>query len=311
LILRILFYGYFTEFLHFLGKFSPNLYHCCIFKTIVLKFGNNLRYPNEIVDIPIVKCEQNKILLKVKTTISNPSNIYVDEFISDPDCSSRNLNYINIPLDKCGMTKEKTVNPTSIIYRICFSIQLHPLFATENDRSYCAQCIYLESDKIENLNRTLAISEAVAADLEPQFETRLSQPKCAYSIRRGSIDGPEIHYALLGETVFHVWKCSDVIEESIMLVQNCYVEDGERNRILIIDHNGCGVDHYVLPTPEYTADHRMAIQKTQVFKFAEKTITRFTCQIRLCLKDANLRISPFFDFFITYRQTRIFFMKKF
>ncbi|KAK0396093.1 hypothetical protein QR680_001562 [Steinernema hermaphroditum] len=72
-----------------------------------------------------------------------------------------------------------------------------------------------------------------------------------------------------------------------MLVQNCYVEDMQGNKILIIDQNGCGVDQYVLSTPQYTRDLKTAFQESHVFKFAEKTVTRFTCQLRLCMNHDN------------------------
>ncbi|VDM46144.1 unnamed protein product [Toxocara canis] len=166
------------------------------------------------------------------------------------------------------------------MHRICISVQLHPLFVTANDRSYCAQCIYMPAEFVENLDETLAISDATASELSPQFDISAPRPKCTYAIRRDSIDGPKVHYATVGQTVFHVWECR--IDGVQILVQNCYVEDGQGNRILIIDQNGCGVDQYILPTPRYSKDLRVASQETRVFKFAGKTVTRFACQIRLC-----------------------------
>lgn len=45
-------------------------------------------------------------------------------------------------------------------------------------------------------------------DLEPQFD-EASNPHCSYSIRKGSIEGPEVHAAVVGDTVFHVWQCDN------------------------------------------------------------------------------------------------------
>lgn len=45
-------------------------------------------------------------------------------------------------------------------------------------------------------------------DLEPQFDDALN-PHCSYSIRKGSIKGPEVHAAVVGDTVFHVWQCDN------------------------------------------------------------------------------------------------------
>uniref|UniRef100_A0A1I7WWC1 ZP domain-containing protein n=1 Tax=Heterorhabditis bacteriophora TaxID=37862 RepID=A0A1I7WWC1_HETBA len=83
-------------------------------------------------------------------------------------------------------------------------------------------------------------------------------PKCSYTIRKESESGPEVHYATIGDSVFHVWHCDG--ENLGILVQNCHVEDGQGNRILIIDQNGCGVDHYVMATPEYNSRLSMAFQ---------------------------------------------------
>ncbi|CAJ0586688.1 unnamed protein product, partial [Mesorhabditis spiculigera] len=48
-----------------------------------------------------------------------------------------------------------------------------------------------------------------------------------------------------------------------------------------------------MATPNYTTDLTMAYQETHVFKFAQKTITRFTCQIRICYKGKDCtELSP-------------------
>lgn len=32
-------------------------------------------------------------------------------------------------------------------------------------------------------------------------------PLCTYTVRRGSVNGPIVTYATVGEPVFHVWSC--------------------------------------------------------------------------------------------------------
>lgn len=57
-------------------------------------------------------------------------------------------------------------------------------------------------------NRELIFSsDVVASELSPQFDSSTPPPKCTYSIRRDSLDGPKIHYAIVGQNVFHVWEC--------------------------------------------------------------------------------------------------------
>uniref|UniRef100_A0A914X8Q7 ZP domain-containing protein n=1 Tax=Plectus sambesii TaxID=2011161 RepID=A0A914X8Q7_9BILA len=232
-------------------------------------------FPNDIIGVPEVICEPNQIQVKVKTTAGNPSHMFVTNYLEDPTCVTRNTNKIVINHDACGLTRERTVNPPGVIFRVCVAIQLHPQFVTKVDRTFCAQCVYMEA--VKDLDRTLAVSAQGTTEVPVTFE----MPTCTYTIRRGTQAGEEIHYATVGETVFHVWSCPS--ETNGMLVQNCYVEDGQGNRILIVDQNGCGVDQYIMQTPIYGEKLSMAYQESHVFKFADKTITRFTCQIKLCV----------------------------
>ncbi|VDN89102.1 unnamed protein product [Brugia pahangi] len=240
-------------------------------------------YSNAILEKPIVTCEPERIHIQIQTNESNPSHIYAEDHIGDPDCATRDASQLTLLLGNCGMTIKKTKNPSSVIYKICITVQLHPVFITDNDRSYCAQCVYLGTDIIEDFQQSLSVSESASSDLEPKFD--LVTPRCSYQIRRNSIDGPLIRYALVGETVYHVWKCYG--ENFQILVQNCYVEDGEGNHILIISGDGCGVDQYILQTPVYSLDRRTASQVMHVFKFAGKAITRFTCEIRICVPSSD------------------------
>ncbi|KAE9555167.1 hypothetical protein FO519_001662 [Halicephalobus sp. NKZ332] len=242
------------------------------------------KFPNEITETPIVVCEAERIVIKIRTTASNPSHIYAENYRENSGCIVRNMNKIAIMHGECGMNSERMSKPDGTVYRICVSVQIHPLFVTENDRSYCAQCVYMDTNIVDDLEQDISISDAPPSELEPQFDDA-SNPKCSYTIRKGSVDGPEIHFATIGESVYHVWQCQN--EHVGILVQNCHVEDLEGNKILIIDQNGCGIDQYVLNTPHYSPDLRMAYQETHVFKFADKTMTRFTCQIRLCVKGRN------------------------
>nr|CAD2189234.1 unnamed protein product [Meloidogyne enterolobii] len=180
---------------------------------------------------------------------------------------TRNQNKIIFNHGECGMTTEHII---------------HPLFVTDSDRSYCAQCVYMEANLVDDLERNIAISEMTPNELDPQFD-EASNPHCSYSIRKGTVDGPEVHAAVVGETVFHVWQCSS--ENVGILVQNCHVEDLQGDKILIIDQNGCGVDQYLFKTPQYSSDLHTAFLQSSVFKFVDKSMTRFRCQLRLCVKN--------------------------
>ncbi|GMT15481.1 hypothetical protein PFISCL1PPCAC_6778, partial [Pristionchus fissidentatus] len=218
------------------------------------------KYPNEIEETPSVICEKDKIIVKIKTTSSNPSLIYADDFGEDPECSTKNKNSIEIKHGKCGMSTERTEDPMGAVQRVCVSVQLHPMFVTEADRSYCVQCVYVEQHVLRDFEQALDVSN----DLQKLLyqNTRLSSSFSWLQILfQGSPTGPPAHYAVIGDAVYHVWQCDG--NNHGIVVQNCFVEDGKGNRILIIDQDG---------------------YETHVFKFAQKTVTRFACQIRICVQ---------------------------
>lgn len=73
-------------------------------------------------------------------------------------------------------------------------------------------------------------------------------PTCQYTIRKDELDGPILHYANVGDQVVHRWECQS--EDHGMLVHNCYVEDGQGEKRMVIDERGCHVD-LVLGDPTY------------------------------------------------------------
>lgn len=141
-------------------------------------------------------------------------------------------------------------------------------------------------------------------------------PQCSYTIRKDEIDGEILKYARVGEQVVHRWECdtgktlvpiwikthfgirnahtgtnlwpwcsgppfSDLFG---ILVHSCYVEDGQGDRVYIVDENGCHKDRYILGDPTYVEKLNMAYRESHVFKFADRLTVRFKCQIRLCVK---------------------------
>ncbi|VDO35580.1 unnamed protein product [Onchocerca flexuosa] len=110
-------------------------------------------------------------------------------------------------------------------------------------------------------------------------------PNCIYTIRKDEIDGPILKYARVGDQIVHRWEClSDVYG---LLVYNCYVEDGQGEKQIVIDENGCHTDRTILGDPTYVESLNMAYRDSLVFKFADRVIVRFQCQIRLCVKDGG------------------------
>lgn len=85
-----------------------------------------------------------------------------------------------------------------------------------------------------------------------------------------------------------------------MLVHSCYAEDGQGDKKLVIDEKGyfflylnlhnifsCHTDHQILGDPTYTKDLNLAYRESYVFKFADRVGMRFSCEIKLCIKDGG------------------------
>lgn len=244
--------------------------------TSSLQTSRAIEFPNQVQGTPTVDCFVDNIKITVETTQGNPSHIFVKGRHHEPRCVTRNTNQITIKHEECGLQRERSLNPPGVFYRVCAVVQLHPQFVTKVDKTFCASCFYMES--VKELTQELGVSVLSSTEVAISFP----MPQCQYTIRRGSPSGPEIRFATVGEPVFHVWSCPS--DSYGMLVQNCYVDDGQGNRILIVDQNGCGVDRYIMQTPNYNAELNMAFQESHVFKFADKTITRFTCQIKVCIQ---------------------------
>lgn len=49
----------------------------------------------------------------------------------------------------------------------------------------------------------------------------------------------------------------------------------------------CSVDRHLLGTPDYSDTLRLAFKETHVFKFADKPMLQFQCQISVCIKYDN------------------------
>lgn len=68
-----------------------------------------------------------------------------------------------------------------------------------------------------------------------------------------------------------------------MLVRDCFVDDGQGNKVVTIDSSGCTTDRYVLQTPTYMGpEYNMVWTESHVFKYADRPQVVFQCQIHMC-----------------------------
>ena len=68
-----------------------------------------------------------------------------------------------------------------------------------------------------------------------------------------------------------------------MVVHSCFVDDGNGDRVDLLNSDGCANDRYLLNNLEYPTD-LMAGQEAHVFKYADRPALFFQCQITIIVK---------------------------
>lgn len=106
--------------------------------------------------------------------------------------------------------------------------------------------------------KTVAQQLEVSMLTTHQVNEQFPMPQCRYHIRRGARDGPPVRFARVGEPVYHVWECDarkrlfcvlDELRENVLfflaaaylygiLVKSCFVDDGQGNKVELIDERG-------------------------------------------------------------------------
>uniref|UniRef100_A0A914RZS3 ZP domain-containing protein n=1 Tax=Parascaris equorum TaxID=6256 RepID=A0A914RZS3_PAREQ len=130
-------------------------------------------------------------------------------------------------------------------------ISFHPLFVTKVDRAYRIQCFYMEADK--TVSTQLEVSEITTA-----FQTQ-------------------------------IWTCdSETVDTFCAIVHSCFVDDGNGDKVELINEDGCALDKYLLNNLEYPTD-LMAGQEAHVYKYADRSQLFYQCQIRITIKEPNMK----------------------
>ncbi|RCN29419.1 hypothetical protein ANCCAN_24826 [Ancylostoma caninum] len=158
----------------------------------------------------------------------------------------------------------------------------------------------MEPDSI--VTQSIDVSSLPTTELSDEMQ----MPKCEYSVRRDSPNGPTLTFANVGETVYHVWECNP--PDMGMLVKKCFVTDGDGEDHAVIDYDGCSTDVSLLSELAYdqnlmkahaTSQKERAVYSAvgsfdnsnsnlQVFKYADSNQLYFTCQIRLCQRQMGM-----------------------
>jgi hypothetical protein len=143
------------------------------------------------------------------------------------------------------------------------------------DRAYRLTCFYMETSKL--------VTSDLRVSMLPTTELANSRPMptCRYEVLYGSLSGPQVRFAKVGDKVFHKWTCETGAHG--MLVHSCVARDGAGAAYELVDQLGCAVDPIALGALTYAHPLSMAFTQVHVFKFADQMVVNFQCQITLCL----------------------------
>uniref|UniRef100_A0AAF5DKD4 ZP domain-containing protein n=2 Tax=Strongyloides stercoralis TaxID=6248 RepID=A0AAF5DKD4_STRER len=234
---------------------------------------------NGIIGEPEINCGHGEIKFNIHTKNGTPSSIFVKGNSENEECSFKNTLNATIQLDKCNMRRKREVNPDGVAYSMTVIVQMHPLFITKLDRAYNVHCFYMEASKNVNLEMEVSDLTTVVLDTVPEM------PQCSYSVHRDSPNGPVIHYAHIGMSIFHVWDCPSSVYA--MLVHSCQVFDGQGNEQMLVDNDGCSTDKYLMPELSYNDDRSKTFASSSAFNFPDRNSVYFKCQIKLCYKSSD------------------------
>ncbi|KAI1731501.1 zona pellucida-like domain-containing protein [Ditylenchus destructor] len=252
-----------------------------------------LNFTEEIVDTPKVLCEENEVSLDIVTTKPFKGNVYVKGRARDNSCrrnyaqassssTNKSSNAYVLGLGSCGMHRLRSANPRGVDFAVTVVVSFHPDgFITKNDRAFHIHCFYMEPDEV--VTSSFEVSQIPTVELSDY----MGMPTCEYSVHSGSVTGPPLSYANVGETVYHVWECKG--GDMGMLVKKCFVTDGaEGIDRPIVDYDGCSTDLSLLSQITYDENSMRAYAQSQAFKFADSNQIYFTCQIRMCQKKMDM-----------------------
>ncbi|KHN87040.1 Cuticlin-1 [Toxocara canis] len=254
---------------------------CCA----LVVFATAVPVDNGVEGEPEVECGPTSITVNFNTQNPFQGHVYVKGLYDQNECrndeNGRNVAGITLPFESCNVARTRSLNPRGIFVTTTVVITFHPLFVTKVDRAYRVQCFYMEADK--TVSTQIEVSEITTA-----FVTQLvPMPICRYEILDGGPTGQPIQIATIGQQVYHKWTCdSETVDTFCAVVHSCFVDDGNGDKVDLLNEEGCALDKYLLNNLEYPSD-LAAGQEAHVYKYADRSQLFYQCQIRITIKEPN------------------------
>ncbi|VDK76860.1 unnamed protein product [Litomosoides sigmodontis] len=245
---------------------------------------------NGVLGDPFVQCGDNYIEVQFETRSTFKGMIFVEDHLADPSCRSvaaenvddrgRNAS-IRLGFKSCDIERRRSNNPRGMYITTSLFLAFQPDFLSKIDRVYVVQCLYMEVEKVFEKQIQVKMNPA------PTQTKQVPMPVCKYEILDGSPAGPPVFYAVIGQMVYHKWTCeTDAENQFCMTVHSCFVDDGNGDRVQLIDEQGCAKDKYLLQNLEYVSD-LMAGKEAHVYKYADRQSLFFDCKISITVKEPN------------------------
>uniref|UniRef100_A0A914X104 ZP domain-containing protein n=1 Tax=Plectus sambesii TaxID=2011161 RepID=A0A914X104_9BILA len=207
---------------------------------------------NGVAGRPWISCENDMIILNARTEKPFVGRVFVKGMSKNAECA-REYNEpidtsaeLQISMGSCQMRRQRYIEPAGMQQSIIVIVSFHPVFLTKVDMAY----------NIRMLTPTDLYSEEAMT------------PKCEYTIRLDSKEGPLAQYAVVGQTLFHVWRCETAPTDGI-LVKNCVIRDNSNMVYNALDDLGCPADKHVVGSLSYNAELNEAYVEVHAFKFAD------------------------------------------
>ncbi|KAE9551650.1 hypothetical protein FO519_005148 [Halicephalobus sp. NKZ332] len=233
---------------------------------------------------PRVICNDKTIGIEFPQGEFSGGRIFVSKHEDEPSCvrhiSSREEKiHLELPFQllPCGMKMQKLNYPTpGVEYSLKVVVSYDHSKMTEEDEMFLLSCRYFSKET----------TVGSFMEVSPFAKTYLigddMNPNCRYSLHMNSIDGPPPDNAVLGDKVYHVWKCD--ARSYAIKVYRCFVHDGAEKKYLLIDEQGCSRDTSILPELTYDSSLNLIYASSKVFKFTDSNKMYFNCLLYMCPK---------------------------
>uniref|UniRef100_A0A914VHY9 ZP domain-containing protein n=1 Tax=Plectus sambesii TaxID=2011161 RepID=A0A914VHY9_9BILA len=254
----------------------------CQFSALLLEVLS-IAIDNGLVAAPEIQCGSRTVAVEFLVRRPFLGRLFVKGFSDDATCQGRRRRVdgvgIEIDLSSCGMQRIRSANPAGVFISAVFVLSFHPKFITSVDKAYRIQCFYMEASKQVTAQLEVSMLPTIMASVS------MAMPQCRYELLEGGLHGPPVHFGKVGQAVFHKWSCQAEDKEMFcMVVHSCVVNDGRGDVVEVIDGDGCSLDPFLIGDLEYL-DGLTAAKESHVFKYADRAVVYFTCQLAVTVKE--------------------------